>query len=306
VVEPQLLGDDVSIATAAHGNAATTRFCLESLLQSAAGDYELILIDDCSPDSGDVRSVYAGVKSRHPNTKVFAFGENLEYSGSLNAVLSHAAGRSVFFISNDIFVTPFYLRGLLDAARANPRLGILRGSSNYVDNGLATHNLPMSKEVRTIEDVFQVGAQVLGQFGRSTLKDPYLIGDAFLVNREVIDRIGTFDPWFYGYFADVDYGLRAQVAGFELALVPGAFAFHQRHANIGYLPEKQRQEKVNKRWMRVVENWARFKLKWGLPVTLSYESFGSLRWDELAATAASFDERRHFSAPGDYSRYLIE
>jgi hypothetical protein len=69
-----------------------------------------------------------------------------------------------------------------------------------------------------------------------------------------------------------------------------------RHANFEYLPEQQRQTKVNRRWTRVIENWARFKLKWGLPVSLPYDSFGTLSWDEPAA--APFDELRHVSAPG--------
>jgi GT2 family glycosyltransferase len=161
----------------------------------------------------------------------------------------------------------------------------------------------MTKPVETVDDVFQIGARLAGKLGHATLPDPFLVGDAFLVSRTVIARIGTLDPWFYGYFADLDYGLRARVAGFELALVPGAFAYHHRHANFEYLSEQQRQAKVKRRWTRVIENWARFKLKWGLPVSLPYDSFGTLSWDELAA--AAFDELRHVSAPGDYSRYLV-
>jgi GT2 family glycosyltransferase len=303
--EPLALGEEASIAVAAHGNVATTQVCLKSIFQSATGQYELILIDDCSPDSGATRSLFLEAKRRHANTKLFSFSENLEYSGSLNAILSHAGGEWVFFVSNDIFITPFYLRALLEAARANPRIGILRGSSNFVDNGLPTHNLFPPGPLTKLSEIHQAGAEIARLFGHRAESDPFLVGDAFLVTRALLARIGTIDPWFYGYFADQDYGLRARIAGFDLALIRGAFAYHQREANIAYLPESQRKEKLSRRWMRVYENWARFKLKWGLPVPLAYESttMRTLPWAQLAA--APFDVSRHFIAPANYSRYLI-
>jgi GT2 family glycosyltransferase len=301
--ESLVLGEDVSIATAAHGNAATTRVCLKSLFQSATGTFELILIDDCSPDTGAIRSLYLEAKRWHANTRIFSFAENLEYSGSVNAVLSHAAGSWVFFVSNDIFITPCYLRTLLEAARENPQLGILRGRSNFVDNGLAAHNVMLPKAVTSMIDLFNVGAEFARSFGHAYEADPFLVGDAFLVTRPVIDRIGTFDPRFFGYFADPDYGLRARIAGFELGLVRGAFAFHKQDANFDYLPEQERAKKANRRRQRVVENWDRFKLKWELPADMSHERFAALPWAQLAETP--FDDRRHFCAPTDYTRWLI-
>jgi GT2 family glycosyltransferase len=298
------LGPEVTIATAAYGNPSSTRLCLEAVLRAARGDFELILIDDFSPDSASIRAVFDDVKRQHANTRIFAFQENLEYSGSVNAILSHAAGEYVFFVSNDIFITPIYLRTLLESARENPRLGILRGSSNFVDNcGLTTHNLDFGKPINNWQQLSAAGAHFAERFGHAAYKDPFLVGDAFLATRAVIARIGTFDPNFYGYFADPDYGLRAKIAGFELALVPGAFAFHQVDANFAYLPETQRAEKIDRRMMRVYENWARFKMKYGLPVSMAYESIASIPWERLESVP--FETSRHYCAPADYGRFLI-
>ena len=184
---PVVLGEDVSIATAAHGNAATTRNCLDSLFRSACGAYELILVDDCSPDGGATRSLFCAAQRHHSNTTLFSFTENLEYSGSLRAILSHARGQWVFFISNDIFVTPLYLRMLLDVATENPRLGIVRGSSNFVDNGFSSHNLP-APPITTLQDLFEAGGEIAAAHGESWEPDPFLVGDAFLVTRAEIGR----------------------------------------------------------------------------------------------------------------------
>jgi GT2 family glycosyltransferase len=303
-LEPVTLGPEISIATAAYGNAAATRVCLEAISKSARGDFELILVDDCSPDGGETRSLFVETQRRRPNTKVFSFTENLEYSGSLNAILSHASGRWVLFVSNDIAITPCYLRQLLWAAHSNPRLGIWRGSSNYVDNGLPSHNIKC-EPARSWDDLFALGARVLRENPTSVESDPFLVGDAFLLSRAVLDRIGTFDPLFFGYFADPDFGLRARIAGFEMGLVRGAFAWHQQHANFNYLPPAQRDAKLRLRQERVIENWASFKMKYGLPVSLRYSAITELPWARLAESQSGFDPRRHYSAPGDYLRYLL-
>jgi GT2 family glycosyltransferase len=140
---------------------------------------------------------------------------------------------------------------------------------------------------------------VAQDFAGACVADEFLTGDAFLVSRAVLDRIGTLDPLFFGYFADHDFGIRAQIAGFNLVLARGAFAFHQQAANFDYLPQQQQQQKLNRRWMRVFENWARFKLKYGLPVELPYETMLNIPWATLSA--AKFDSKKHYIPAGDYS-----
>ncbi len=301
-VEKVALPADVTIGMSAYGNYQTTLFALRSLFLSATGEFELILVDDCSPEA-DVRSLFLKVAAEHASTRVFFFKENREYSGSLNAILSHARGSRVIFLSNDIFVTPAYLHELLAVAQANPRYGIVRGCSNYVDNGKATHNVGLDRAPRDYREIFGFAQDLRGRDVGQVLEDDFLTGDAFLVTRAVLDRIGALDPRFYGYFADHDFGIRARVAGFSMVLARGAFAYHQRAANFDYLPEAERTRKMDLRWMRVIENWARFKLKYDLPVELPYRSMQEVPWERLSTQV--FDPARHYTAPGDYSGDLV-
>lgn len=301
-IEKVELPADVTIGMSAYGNYQTTLIALRSLFLSATGEFELILVDDCSPEA-DVRALFQQVGAEHAPTRVFFFKENREYSGSLNAILSHARGSRVIFLSNDIFVTPAYLRELLAVAEANPRHGIVRGCSNYVDNGKATHNVALDHAPRDYLDLFGFAHDLQGRHSAQVLEDDFLTGDAFLVTRAVLDRIGALDPLFYGYFADHDFGVRAQIAGFSMVLARGAFAYHQRAANFDYLPEAERTRKMDQRWMRVIENWARFKLKYGLPVELPYRSMLEVPWERLSTQA--FDPARHYTAPGDYAGDLV-
>ena len=295
------LSESFTIGMSAYGNAATTLNALGALFQSATGDFELILVDDCSPDQGEIRQIFAEVRAQHNRTRIFTFEENLEYSGSLNAILSHAQGEQILFLSNDIFVTPSYLRELLSVANTTPKAGIIRGVSNFVDNGLSTHNIPGCEAINNYLTLFQFAEKIERDNKGKFLLDSYLTGDAFMVHRAVLDKIGTFDPLFFGYFADHDFGIRTKIAGFELLLAQGAFAFHQRHANFDYLPPEQRESKARTRWARVYENWARFKLKYGLPIPKPYGHINTIPWDTLSG--APFEPGQHYSAPQDYGKF---
>jgi glycosyltransferase involved in cell wall biosynthesis len=90
----------------------------------ARGDFELLLVDDCSPDNP--LSQFLQAKRLHPRTKVLSFDRNLEYSGSLNAIFSHATGRWVLFLSDDIFIIFAYLRELFQVAKLDSSFGIKR------------------------------------------------------------------------------------------------------------------------------------------------------------------------------------
>ena len=299
-VEKIHLGDDVTIGMSAYGNYQTTSEALNALFNSAEGEFELFLVDDCSPDN--TLSLFLETKRRHPPTKVLSFDRNLEYSGSLNAIFSHARGRWVLFLSNDIFVTPSYLRELFQIARSDTTFGIVRGCSNFVDNEHETHNIVLSSPIVSYEQLAVFAEEHAARFHGQYLSDDYLTGDAFLVSRAVFDKIGTLDPMFFGYFADHDFGIRARIAGFKLVLARAAFAFHKRDANFNYLPEQLRNHKVTLRFMRIFENWARFKLKYGLTVEQPYTSLNSLNWDALCQKP--FNPEMCYSSPGDYSKYF--
>ena len=296
---PVRLTESVSLGMAAHGNSATTRQALEALFASATGNFELILVDDKSPD--DTLDVYFEARKWHANTRIYSFTRNLEYCESVNAILSHASGGRIIFLSNDILAAPAYLRRILTAAAANPDCGIVRGCSNFVDNRSAAHNVPIGS-CETREAYFDIADEIAVRHRDSPLLDDrFLVGDAFLVSRALIHRIGTFDTRFLGYYGDVDFSLRARIAGFRTVLDRSAFAYHMQDANFAYLPEDERARKLARRYERLGAALGEFVHKYGIALTQA--SVHDLPLEELAR--ATFDPALHYVAPRDYSQYLL-
>jgi N-acetylglucosaminyl-diphospho-decaprenol L-rhamnosyltransferase len=55
---------------------------------------------------------------------------------------------------------------------------------------------------------------------------PALSGASLLIRRSCWEQLGGFDPRFFLYYEDIDFGARAAAAGFRLRLVPEARARH--------------------------------------------------------------------------------
>lgn len=84
--------------------------CLKSVANQTFQDFELILVDDGSPDTcGAMCDAYA---AEHANTKVL-HQQNMGLSEARNQGVKIATGEYVTFIDSDDYVTPDYIEYLL-------------------------------------------------------------------------------------------------------------------------------------------------------------------------------------------------
>ena len=88
------------------------RDCVDSILAQSYTDFELILVDDGSPDRcGEICEEYA---RKYPRVRVI-HQENQGLSGARNAGMDVAKGEFLTFIDSDDMVSPEYLSTLLQA-----------------------------------------------------------------------------------------------------------------------------------------------------------------------------------------------
>lgn len=253
----------LTVGIAAHGNVDVTTKCLRSVFSSVKGEFELILVDDASPDN--MLNLFLDARACHAGTRIYRFGENKEYSHSVNCILSHAQTEFVLFVSNDIFITPAYVRALLEVG-SDSTIGVARGVSNYVDAWptATIHNVKIKDGVISYDDLVEFAHKQYMSVASWASKDAVLTGDAFMVKKQLIDHIGGFDTAFRGYFSDVDFGIRAAHANYKRIVCEKAFAWHQQGANMFYLPDQLRREKFAIRLNRVASAWKVFRKKWSL------------------------------------------
>ncbi len=87
------------------------RECVDSILAQSYTDFELILVDDGSPDRcGEICDAYA---KQDPRVRVI-HQENQGLSGARNSGMDIARGEYITFVDSDDLVSPEYLRILSD------------------------------------------------------------------------------------------------------------------------------------------------------------------------------------------------
>ncbi len=290
----------ITIGVAAFGNLEITKKCLEAIKNSIDGNFEIILVDDCSPDNGLIKNYFLNLKNEFKNLKVFYFTENLGYIQSVNCVLSNATGDKIIFVSNDIIINSFYLEELVNISNVTKNIGYARGVSNFVDTSLKAHNININDYAS--KDSTKIAKEVLSKNKNQYFEEEFLCGDCFLVNRELLETIGYFDTSnFKDYFGDLDFGIRAKAFDFKCMVSKGAFCFHHQGINFDYLPEQEKNIKIRRRNYFLTEDWARFKLKYNLPINLIYSGINKIDFNQIRNRVNKKMEIKK----KDYSKYLV-
>src|SRR4051812_9228169 len=205
-----------SFIVPARNNPVLTAACLSTLLysvQQLSWPCEFILIDDESPPGENILELFRQHRAAATghDVKIIRTHKRQHYSGVFSIGLHDATRDPVFFISNDMLVTPAFLQALLAVAQRSPLIGIVRGTSNHTDSH-PEHQVPLVPAPNAYPEVDAFSRNVFRQHGSSFVEDDLLSGDAILIQRPLIQRIGVLNLLFFGYFGDIDYGLRAQLA----------------------------------------------------------------------------------------------
>lgn len=105
--------DLVSIITPMYKGAAFVGETIQSVLAQSYTNWEMIIVDDCSPDEG------AGIAevnkyTSDPRIRLIASKENRGSSGARNIALKEATGRYIAFLDSDDIWHPEFLKKQLD------------------------------------------------------------------------------------------------------------------------------------------------------------------------------------------------
>lgn len=210
----------VSIVIPVFNQSAYTFHCLAALLAStAAVDYEVIVVDDCSSDdTAQVLQLISGIT-------VLRNESNSGFIASCNRGAAAACGEFVLFLNNDTEVQPGWLQALLGTFDSFADAGLVGAKLLYADGTL--------QEAGGI--VWQDGSA--WNYGRND--DPnkpeycylravdYCSGACILVKKADFDAVGGFDTYYApAYYEDTDLAFKLRQAGKQVYYQPNARVFH--------------------------------------------------------------------------------
>jgi len=205
---------------------ADTLACLASLAELDYPERKVVVVDNGSTD-GSVRAI----RERFPTVTVLENGENLGYTGGNNAGLRYALGHGadyVLLLNNDTVVAPGFLRRLVDAAEADPRIGLVGPTIYYYDRPAIIWSAGGAIDwQRGSTRMLGLNERDRGQFGRGPRTVDFVTGCAILVRRIVPERVGLLDERFFAYYEEAEWCVRAVRAGYKIVHVPLARMWHK-------------------------------------------------------------------------------
>jgi GT2 family glycosyltransferase len=295
----------ISVVIPARNARSLTLNCLHSLLftfrqlGSTAADLEFILIDDNSDPDQNICDVYKDFRRQiNAQVTIVRFKQRRYYGWGCAYGFARAKGSAVLFISYDMAVTPDYIRTLQSVAALDESYGIVRGTSQYVDCFPQYQFVP-PLPTRGLDDLSNFASYVAKYHGLSHGEDQLLTGDAMLIKRSVFQKIGSFDTRFpFGYFSDIDFGLRAQRAGFKMVCAKGAWLHHE---GAGAYKDESTTKKIDMaivhadRMTKVEACYQAFREKWDPSLPAKYAEARDLTFPSLRAMAKTpFNEFQPF------------
>lgn len=201
--------------------------CLDSLLSQTFRDFEVLVVDNGSTD--DTRAL---LRSRYPQARVLALGQNLVFSGAVNAGLHATGAPLVALLNNDTEAEPGWLAALWDAASRYPDAGWFASKLLLFDRRDVLHSAGDFYGADAVPGNRGVWEPDDGRYDRE--EEVFgACGGAALYRRAMLEDVGLFDERLIGYCEDVDLNLRARLAGYRCIYVPAARVYHRLSATGG-------------------------------------------------------------------------
>jgi GT2 family glycosyltransferase len=199
--------------------------CLESFSRNEYPNTEVIVLDNGSEDE-----TAPTVKRDFSWVTLIENGTNLGFCRGNNVGLQYALEHDcdyVMLLNSDTMVLPGLITELVSVLESDPRIGIVGAKNVLMENpdftwgryGKVTWG-PML--VKTI-----------GRFARDEkLDEPpqdvdWVIGNACMMRREALAKVGLFDEEFWQCNEDVDWCYRAREAGYRVVYVDRAAILHK-------------------------------------------------------------------------------
>ncbi|MGD0727640.1 MAG: glycosyltransferase family 2 protein [Spirochaetia bacterium] len=203
----QTAGPLVSIIVPAYNEGKVIRHCVDSILGSAYGNRELILVDDGSTDD-----TLTQMREYETQPGVTVLGRrNGGKAAALNAGLARASGEIVLFVDADGIFAPDTIDAMLSAFESE-RVGAVCGSDSPAN---LDRLLPRLASLQT-----HVGTG----FARRALSLinclPIVSGNLGAFRRSVLEKTGPFLEGFIG--EDLELTWRVHKAGYRVAFQPRA------------------------------------------------------------------------------------
>ncbi|MGD9971475.1 MAG: glycosyltransferase [Desulfatirhabdiaceae bacterium] len=245
---------DTDIVICVHNAQHDLALCLDSVVRNTSKPYRMILVNDGSDEN--TTEYLRRFVHQNPQSVLLENQIARGYTRAANQGLKTSTAGHVVLLNSDTIVPRMWLEALTECARSDAAIGIVGPLSNAASwqsvpvrfgagGDWAVNELPDGYSVDDMAElVYQVSSK---RFPRVA----FVNGFCFLIKRSLIDAIGLLDEDAFpaGYGEENDYCLRAEKAGFSLAIADHCYVYHAKSKSYSHV----RRIKLSRKGAKALE-----------------------------------------------------
>jgi GT2 family glycosyltransferase len=234
--------NNVTIVIPVYGNPELVVRAVDSVVRfGSLNNNKLIVVDDCGPDSDQIREIVDEARRSSANIEYFANDKNVGFVKTCNRAVFELdeTSNDVLLLNSDAELTDGALAELQAVLYFSSQHACVTPRTNH--GTIAT--IPFySRRDRSDDEAFQFFRDHRTMLPRFSVA-PVSPGFCMLIRRDVIRVHGLFDPIFSpGYDEENDFCLRVNSVGLSSVLANHAFVFHRGSTSFG----SERQLKLSR------------------------------------------------------------
>ena len=238
-----------------------TKKCVERVLKSESSiPFNLILVNDCSPDLG-ITEYLSSIEGQE-SVVILSNNENLGFVGSVNRGMQYTTNHDVLLLNSDTEVCGDWLDKIANHAYSSSKVGTVTPLSNnaticsypsFEGTSTLAYNASLERMNSVCEEVNPA----------VNIEIPTAVGFCMYIRRDCLDDIGLFDESAFGkgYGEENDFCLRATKKGWKHLLAYDVFVYHIGEisfAESGAIGKKNALKVIAERYPNYQKNIASF------------------------------------------------
>lgn len=228
---------DVSIIFVNYNTTELLKECLESVKEQTVGvNYEVIIVDNDSNAENK-----EGLKELSDVYKVVLSDENLGFGRANNLGATYASGKYLFLLNTDTVLVNNAIKILFDYIESNSECGVAGANMLDRDHNLTYSYSRLLPSIKTMirDEILPSKFSYYRNIDSFTynktdtpLEVGFIIGAAFMISKELFNKVGGFDKDFFMYCEETELCARIKKAGYKMINVPDARIIHYEGASI--------------------------------------------------------------------------
>lgn len=218
--------------------------CIDSIIKYKKDlKIEVIVIDNGSKEKIDDLSF------KISNYSLIQNNTNQGFSVANNQGIKAAKGRFILLLNSDTKVKEGAIQNLLEFAKQAPNSGVVGARLLNKDGSTQSSCLNFPTLLGAINQYWLKSSKKYDKYAPKSdkpTKVDAVVGAAFLITPEALEKVGLLDERYFFFFEDLDYCRRAKKQGLDVWYLPSAEIVHYHGASGTKITNKANQ------WRRLI------------------------------------------------------